>query len=363
MIRKTLIAAAALAACGIASAQSSVQMFGVIDAAFQRGTGDIANKSALGNSGLNTSRFGVRGTEDLGGGLWAGFWLEAGINNDNGSGVATNTNNQVSGATTSNSGIAFNRRSTVSLGGQWGEVRAGRDFSAQYYNLMNFDPTGASGVGTAVNATNIITGPTNTRVSNSVSYFTPTWNGFFGQAQYWFGENASNSTTKDDGDGYGVRLGYTHGPLEFGIATSKTKYKAGDSKQSNIGAAYNFGMVKVMGNYSHDEGLIQASAAPAAQTHAKANGWLLGASVPFGASEIRTSYSKYKVDVTGTQLNDPQAKKWMASWVYNLSRRTAMYATYAHVTNDGGWNTALLGAVTGANGSSSGYELGMRHSF
>jgi len=360
-IRSSLVAAATLAVCGLASAQSSAQLFGVVDVALQRGTGSVANKTQLGNSGLTTSRLGFRGTEELGGGHWAGFWLEAGVNPDNGTGNPTNTNNQASGYTSGSQGLTFNRRSTLSLGGSWGELRVGRDFTPQYYNL-NYEPTAATGVGTAVNSTNIITGPTNTRASNSISYFMPTTKGFFGQAQYYLGENASNVPNKNDGDGAGIRVGYQGGRYEIAAATSKTKYSAGNSKQSNIGGFYDFGVAKVLANYSHDEGLVQLPSGGTQQL-AKGNGWSLGTSVPYGNSELRAGYSRYKVDVHGLGLDEPTAKKLMASYVYNFSKRTAMYGTVARVTNSGGSSTALLGAVTAANEHSTGFEAGIRHTF
>lgn len=363
MIPKTLIAGAALTACGIAAAQSNVQLFGVVDAAVQHGSGSIADRTQLGSSGLSTSRIGFRGTESLGGDLWAGFWLEAGLNADNGSGAASNSNNQLSGVIAGGQGLTFNRRSTVSLGGNWGELRVGRDYSAQYQNLMAYDVTSQTGVGTSVYVTNSITGATGNRVSNSITYFMPKVGGFFGEAQYYFGENASNAANSDDGTGYGLRVGYGRGPWEVAVATSRTQYLAGDSRQSNIGGSYDLGFVKVMGVYARDEGLIQASPAPAELSTAKADGWSLGAEVPYGKHKFRSSYSQYKVDVNGTSLNDPEAKKWMVGWLYDFSKRTAVYGTYAHVSNKGGWNTALLGSVTGSNQSSSGYELGIRHSF
>ena len=116
-MKKSLTALAALAVAGLASAQSSVTLFGVIDAGvtYQSATSRDAttglsskqSKWSLANSGYNSSRLGFRGTEDLGGGLAASFWLEAPITNDDGAtGVST-----------------FNRRSTVSLSGGFGEVR------------------------------------------------------------------------------------------------------------------------------------------------------------------------------------------------------------------------------------------------
>ena len=81
----------------------------------------------------------------------ASFWLEAGLDNDDGHGAATNSNNQPSGAgagVDGRQGLTFNRRSTVSLAGGWGELRLGRDYTPQFWNLTVFDPFGTNGVGT-----------------------------------------------------------------------------------------------------------------------------------------------------------------------------------------------------------------------
>src|ERR1700757_4650274 len=95
-MKKSLLALAALAAlgmAGVASAQSSVTLFGVVDAAVSAysnksqppaGNSVTTSQTALTNSGYNSSRLGFRGTEDLGGGLAASFWLEAALNNDDG---------------------------------------------------------------------------------------------------------------------------------------------------------------------------------------------------------------------------------------------------------------------------------------
>jgi predicted porin len=128
-MKKSLIALAVLAASGAAMAQSSVTLFGVVDATVRYVDGGTnGNIWSLTNSGYNSSRLGFRGTEDLGGGLSASFWLEAGVNNDNGTGSATSTNNTLAGSGSSNTGtqgLTFNRRSTVSLAGTWGEVASG----------------------------------------------------------------------------------------------------------------------------------------------------------------------------------------------------------------------------------------------
>ena len=126
-MKKSLVALAALAVVSAASAQSSVTLFGVVDAMVgSYKTDSIGTATKMNTSGLSSSRLGFRGVEDLGGGMSAGFWLEAGINPDSGIGQGSTTNNQAS--TTNNGGLVFNRRSTLSLMGGFGEVRLGRDY-------------------------------------------------------------------------------------------------------------------------------------------------------------------------------------------------------------------------------------------
>jgi len=354
-MKKSLIALAVMAAAGAASAQSSVTLFGIVDATLAWGRGTVADKFQLTNSGYNSSRLGFRGTEDLGGGMSASFWLEAGVNNDNGTGAATNTNNQPTGGALAgmggSQGLTFNRRSTVSLGGGWGELRLGRDYTPQFWNLTIFDPFGTNGVGTTQTLNSIITGVTAVRASNSIGYFMPrNLGGFYGQIQYYTGENSSNvGVTEDDGTGIGLRVGFASGPFNVALGMGRTEMAAGDIRQNNIGGQWDFGMAKLMGHYSRDEnGTVDGE------------GWLIGALVPVGAGEIRAAFSQYETEAVGP---DPRTRKLALGYVHNLSKRTAVYATYARVRNSNGAASALNGAVTGANSSSSGFDLGIRHSF
>ena len=348
-MKKSLIALAVLAASGAAMAQSSVTLFGVVDATYAYGSGSVANKSQLTNSGYNSSRLGFRGVEDLGGGLSASFWLEAGLNNDNGTGGVTNTNNQA--ATSTGGGLVFNRRSTVSLNGGFGEVRLGRDYTPQFWNLTVFDPFGTNGVGTTQTLNSSLGGPTTIRASNAIGYFLPgNLGGFYGQAQYYMGENLSNTANKKDGNGLAARVGYANGPINAALAFSETKYLAGNIKSWNLGGQYDLGMAKIMAHYSEDK--ISGGN--------DGKGFLIGGLVPVGAGEIRLAYSTYKVDTVGA---DPRTNKIALGYVHNLSKRTALYATYAHLTNKNGASQALNGAVTGVNSNSNGYDFGIRHSF
>jgi predicted porin len=364
----TVAALAVLAAAsGAAMAQSSVTLFGVVDATLAFGRGTTYDKNQLTNSGYNSSRLGFRGTEDLGGGMAASFWLEAALANDNGTGGSTNTSNQVTGAprTATNpggldpvaagsQGLTFNRRSTVSLSGGFGEVRLGRDYSPTFWNLTVFDPFGTNGVGT----TQTLKGagawvpealPTGVRTSNGIGYLLPgNLGGFYGQVQYYLGENNSNAGNKKDGNGAGLRFGFANGPFNVAVAASSTKYLAGDLKTMNVGGQYDLGVAKLMGQISQDKVLST-----------KGTGWLFGALVPMGAGEIRASLSSYKVDA-GTK---PQVDKFAVGYVHNLSKRTALYTTYARLKNKNGSSQALNGSSTGIDASSSGLDLGIRHSF
>ncbi len=348
-MKKSLIALAVLAASGAAMAQSSVTLFGVVDATYAYGSGSVSNKSQLTNSGLTSSRLGFRGVEDLGGGLAASFWLEAGLNNDNGTGSVTNTNNQA--ATSTGGGLTFNRRSTVSLNGGFGEVRLGRDYTPQFWNLVVFDPFGVVGVGNTQTLNSSLGGPTTIRASNSIGYFLPgNLGGFYGQAQYYMGENLSNAANKKDGNGLALRAGYANGPINVALAFSETKFIAGNIKAVNLGGSYDLGVAKIMAHYNQDK--ISGGA--------DGTGFLIGGLVPMGAGEIRLAYSTYKIDTVGA---DPRSNKIALGYVHNLSKRTALYTTVARVGNKNGAASALNGSVTAAGRNSTGYDIGIRHSF
>jgi predicted porin len=357
-MKKHLIAVAILAATGAASAQSSVTLFGIVDASLAIGRGSIGDRTSLANSGNNSSRLGFRGTEDLGGGLSASFHLEAQLSNDDGRGGATNTNNQATGGALAGinggQGLTFNRRSTVSLAGGWGELRLGRDYNPQFWNLSVFDPFTTNGVGTnqVLTSSTALSGPINVRSSNAISYFLPrNLGGFYGQVQYYLGENLSNAANSEDGTGMGVRAGYASGPLNVAVAVARTRYATGDLRQSNIGGQWNFGVARLSGEYSRDQ-----VASPVA---VNGRGGLIGGVLPVGAGEVKLSYSTYRLSTAG----NPRTTKIALGYVHNLSKRTALYATYAHLRNSGGAALALNASTTAANAGSSGYDFGVRHSF
>ena len=345
-MKKSLLALATLTAfAGAASAQSSVTLFGVVDAAYGHVSAGGKSVTGISNSGLNSSRLGFRGTEDIGGGMRAGFWIEGQLTNDDGNAA----------------GLTFQRRSTVSLMGNFGEIRLGRDYTPTFWNTTVYDPFGTNGVGQAltpglISAAGVTTNTTAVRSNNTIGYFLPgNLGGFTGQVQYGFGEVASNAPNKGQGNYFGVRVGYAAGPLAVNFATGNVKGVSGASnvKTSNVGASFDLGFIKPMMFWGQEK----------ARSGAKVTAWELGLTAPIGQGEIRAAYSRYDVARSANDWN-----KFAVGYGYNLSKRTQLYSTYARVSNKGAQNKAVsnngLSAGTAApGGGSNGYEFGVRHAF
>jgi predicted porin len=367
-MKKTLVALAVLAASGAAMAQSSVTLFGVVDAGLTQASALTNKRTSMSSSNISSSQLGFRGTEDMGGGLAAHFWLEASLANDVGASGATNTNNQASGsaaAAAGTQGLTFARRSTVSLSGAIGEIRLGRDYTPQFWNLTVFDPFGTNGIGTnqMMGGGAIVpgsTGGTFVRASNSLSFlynhgknatYASGGAGFHAAVQSYQGEYLSNAAggTGDDGNGAGIRVGYNQGPISVAYAASNTTFASGKVQTTNLGGAYNFGVARVMAQTATDK--VGATL--------QGKGQLMGVTVPMGAGTFKLASSQYETNAAG----NPTTKKMAVGYVYDLSKRTAVYGTYARVSNSGGANAALGGTVGSANASSNGTDIGFRHSF
>lgn len=350
-MKKSLIALAVLAASGAAMAQSSVTLFGIVDA----GVGRIsADKSVSGvtTSGNASSRLGFRGEEDLGGGLKAGFWLEGAVQNDDGG----------------SSGFNFQRRSTVGLSGAFGEVRLGRELAVGYENAISYDPFGTIGVGGFMawsGKYNDGKGGTSmgepVRVSNGVSYRTPrNLGGFFAEAHYAFGETPSGSAYSKAGNYMALAGGYKNGPLSVSLAADKLRGPvatgaAGDVSSFFIGASYDLGVVKP--SFIWNQQKLNSN------PEVKLASYLIGLTAPVGPGSLKVSYSNYDL-----KRSNNDSSVLAVGYVYNLSKRTAVYGTYAYLNNKAGaarvlGTGGLSGAATAAGENVNGYQVGIRHAF
>ena len=339
--RRLTGAALLLSLSGLAAAQSAnVTVFGVIDIGVQQLTNGGKRLTQQSIDGIQTSRLGFRGTEDLGDGLTASFHLEGALAPDTGT----------------PGGLSFTRRSTVSVSNRLGELRLGRDYTPTFWNISRFNAFGTNGVGAASNLIYGFDGassaaPTVVRSSNALGYFLPgDLGGVYGQAMFAPSEGAVA------GKFTGLRLGYAAGPLDVAASVSDTTNNAAGDKfsVSSLGGSYMLGDVKLMGLLHNSK-----------QASKKQDNWVLGATYAFGQTTLRASYTHAhltnsaaatQADYTGQQL--------ALGALYALSKRTALYGTVSRVSNSATGKFLIPGgsAVSAGQGSR-GTELGIYHAF
>ena len=279
-MKKSLLALAVLGAyAGLATAQSSVTLFGIVDlnAKYVKNDGQ-SKRLSLSQDGINSSRLGFRGIEDLGGGLRAGFWLEAGVSPD------------VGGA---GSGAKFfNRRSTVSLISNAGELRLGRDYTPTFWNQTIFDAFGTNGLGSSLNVVQRGTAmSSHVRQDNSIGYFLPSnIGGFYGQVM----AAASEGGTSLDLPGRHIsgRVGFAAGPFDVAAAFGHQRYQTNGDRQKtwNVGGSYDFGFLKLLGYYHRDKYDIG---------DIRETRMSISTLFRMGQGEVHLGYDRDKLDVSG----------------------------------------------------------------
>jgi predicted porin len=357
-MKKSLLALAALTAfAGAASAQSSVTLFGVVDLSARYTEYGDAGQYQLAQDGNASSRLGFRGVEDLGGGLKAGFWIEGAMSADTGTAQ----------------GQTWQRRSTVSLMGGFGEVRLGRDYTATFWNWTVFDPFGTNGVGASTNLGLEVAGLTPggsygtlVRADNVIGYFLPAMGGFYGQIQQSAGENTNGNKYT------GFRLGYAAGPFNVAGSWGTTEVTNSiDGDNWNIAGSWKTGF----GMFSAFYGSLEVSTLE--QTN-----WFLGYQLPIGAFTVKASWGEVErtgvpagvlcplnnAGVTGTCVSQGDADQLALGFTYDLSKRTALYGTYSMISNSGTrFRTQQIqnnaNVYNNLGQDATGYEFGVRHSF
>lgn len=365
--RLTLFTACSVVA-GSACAQSSVTLFGVVDAAARRVVNEgVGGINSLVSGSNASSRLGVRGTEDLGDGLSAGFWLEASVGVDAGTAGSTSLPGQF-----------FDRQSYVSLASRrFGELRFGNDYTPTFAGTWGTaDPFGHVGVGGSGNLYPINqVGPiraafngaggvnrnesTTVRARNMIEYFLPSGlGGVEGMVYAAAGEGGSVANGLNRS--YGGRLGYSSGSFSAAVATVVTRNNVtapGESfKDSVVYAAYDFSVVKL------SLAVRQFKYTTSKQTNA-----FIGAWVPLPAGILIASYQRADLagTVGATNIDANDANMVALGYVYDLSKRTALYATASRIDNKGAGVMVISGGPSGmpGGGRSSGAEVGIRHRF
>jgi predicted porin len=344
LISRATLGAIALAASCAAQAQSSVTLYGIVDLFMQYGQGD-GTQTAIQSGGVSGSRFGFKGSEDLGGGLQARFQLESGLLAD--TGTPANTSN------------FFNRQSWVGLSSTtWGALTAGRQTIPQYDILDTFDTFG-TGVGSA-SSSDIVS--TTSRANNSLKYTAPTVAGFSGVALVGLGETPPSTTTSgDNGNVYALGGTYAAGPFSAGVALNVFKRATNadaNAQFTMLTAAYDLGVAKL-------NGVVQRVRNAGGAKGVNRNEVMAGVSVPVTADNT-VSAAFGRVSTSGN--SDLNASQWTLGATHVLSKRTSFYGVLSGIDN--GALTAYT--TTAANGAGpvtsngkdvTSLQVGIRHAF
>ncbi|RSZ58981.1 porin [Massilia atriviolacea] len=343
---------AALAASGAAQAQSSVQVYGLIDA----GVDYTTNANAAGDSatrvisgGKNTSRWGLRGTEDLGGGLKAVFGLEGGVLMDTGAA----------------DGALFKRQAYVGLDGSYGRVVIGRSFTTTYDFVILFDPLGYApnySWATSSNATGTSRYGMTTAFDNLVKYAGKSGDFKYG-ASIGLGEQAGSSA---DSRKYAVAGSWTRGGFAAMAAYEQINANtlAGTGRRDETTAFhaavdYRNAAMRLTGGVRD----YTLEAAKAGTPDVRATTWWGGASW-YATPALTLTGAVYYVNVKNVAANtDADPVMYVARGLYALSKRTDLYVAAAYAKADNGKLVGLSRDDAGFGTTQKGLTAGIQHRF
>ena len=345
-MKKSLIAVAALAAVGAASAQSSVTLYGVVDTGYGVeqtktelfGVTTKTRTTGLMSGNLSGSRWGLKGQEDLGNGLSAVFNVEAGFNSANGDFKDD----------------GFNRRSVVGLKGSFGQVLLGRDYT----------PMDTIGGGDYFQASDLVTADD----PMGVGLYTVRANGvhyagefggvgvkaFVGYDDQKTTVSGIGTTSRNRNEGYGVGVTYAGGPFMVGAAVQQFRSKdavatTGKNTEYGLGASYDFTAAKLYAHYIAND-FQTPNAKPLQQ-------FGLGVTAPFGAFTLggQYAYNYWKV-APGVKA---EGHDFVLQGTYALSKRTDLYARAARTDS---WKAKTSGTTIYKTNTDS-FAVGVRHRF
>jgi predicted porin len=356
---KTLaLSALALAASSAAFAQSSgpqVTLYGILDANVQALDG-AKTLTRVQSGGLSGSRFGLRGSEDLGGGLKAFFTLESGINVDDGS---------------YGQNAFWGRQAFVGLGTPYGKVSLGRQYGSVYTLTNEFSQF--SNVGTGASTAVIggfggyepVRGSNGSatgnggpaRVNNSVKLESLNYNGFSAGAMWGMGEVAGDTKGNRVADIYGRYTGHGVDAM-VSIVDDKADALGQNLRTVSAAAAYDWN------NFRFNGGVMEVNDRSVADRDGK--GYWLGASYRLGQHVFKGQYVESKNDGA---LADGKTQAFGVGYQYDLSKRTALYSSVTRFKNDGvGYvdraaGTIPVGLTDANNRDLTEVVAGIRHSF
>ena len=378
-MKKTLAAVAVLGAFAGSALAADVQLYGLIDTGLQYLHSDAdTNKDATNSfsmeSGMaSASRFGFKGTEDLGNGLTVGFVLENGFTSDDGA----------------EKGVFFDRESSLFLQGGFGKVAFGRMGSINNgtsswgkYGMISAFGTSwgdyAAQAGTWAMGAGLW--------DNMISYQTPTFAGVTVYAQYGMGNAVTdyNSVENESSSDRYYALGatYANGPLNLYLAVDSINYATyngktnttsdvDDSLTVTLGGNFDFEVVKLFAGAQYFDEIKLSTMKGAVQLDSgtlagKMEGWSLGvsASIPAAGGTVLVGAAYLDAEAAGSvtgDAKDDELNRWIVSagYDYPFSKRTDVYGVVTY-------NQDQMDSKTAANDrdpSVYGVMVGLRHKF
>lgn len=351
-MKKSLIALAVMAAAGAASAQSSVQLYGIADVwvGSRKSESLVAGKlqgtrqTVVESDGVSDSRWGLKGSEDLGGGLKAVFTLEQGFSLDDGSAAS-----------------GFNREATVGFQSAFGTIKLGKQYNA-FDDVSGAQSTVFDSALAPINNVFLSTAAA-VNPSNSIKYISPEFNGFSGSVSYALGED--KAAGQKAGKQYAFSGQYATGPLTVGVGYAKFDINPATAPQSfviptnavvndyadasalRLNASYNLGVAVLKGSY----GRVKDNTG-----NGKTNEYEIGADVPLASNLVVSGGYAYSKDKDGAVATDAKRNGFGLAVAYILSKRTTAYAglTQAETENAASGNTTNKTNI---------YAVGVKHAF
>ena len=357
-MKKSALALAVLAALSLnhsASAQTNVQVYGLIDAgveAVNHAGPDDGSMVRVVSGGKNTSRWGLRGSEDLGGGLKAVFGLEGGIMLDTGA----------------SDGPLFKRQAYVGLEGAYGRLVLGRSFTTTYELVIKFDPLGfAPNYSWATSGA--ATGPSKfgmtTAFDNLVKYTGSTKSGdssFTYGATVGLGEQAGNAS---DGRKYSVGGSW----FANGMGLMASYEQVNGLTQSATGnrdktTAFHLGADYRTGPWRYTAGMRGYKLASSKPATADLRGDTYWGGVSYVAGKATLTGAVYHVNTKNLPAaRDADPTMVVARVLYALSKRTDLYLSAAHAKADNGQLVGLSRDDPGSGTTQTGVTAGIQHRF
>jgi len=409
MNKKLLAAALGLAFAGAAQAQSNVTLYGIADGGIRFDKTSVGTLKSVNSGGESGTRWGLKGAEDLGGGLKAVFQFEQGFDLTDNSVVQGNIAGSAASSPSNSTGSRFfGRTSTVGLTGDFGGVKVGRGYTPYFLMWDNVDPMDAGLVG---GAQNLVVGST-TRFDNGLYFDSANIYGIQFSIAEKFGKSTTDSTgtssststtqfvngvpvvtysssssTKNAGNAVNVGLSYSNGPAYVGyswLSVDNAIDETHKQKSNLFAASYDLGVVKLAALYSKAKTsnttkdtlntvTIGGVVTPfSTVSPVDKSSYMIGLTVPVNAWKFFGEYGKIKDKIAQNAGKNDDAKFLGLGAQYNVSKRTDFYGSFGkyQVGANGSYtigdasNSALeTGTNEPAGTNPLSYQVGIRHKF